>query len=94
MVKKHLLLSRAACGSTTASGGLEGPSSEGAGTVSSYERPSGPPEAVVRPQAARESNKYFLTTLVVAALLYGARQPLLSSEPYYGDTNVARQTDL
>ena len=36
--------------------------------------PGGPLKAVVRPQATRESNNYFLTTLIVAALWYRACQ--------------------
>ena len=51
MVKKHLLLSRASCGSTIASGGPEGPSSEHVQCAPSFEGLSGPPEAIVRPQA-------------------------------------------
>ena len=36
--------------------------------------PFGPPEVVVRPQAARESNKFFWATLVVMTLWHGGRE--------------------
>ena len=59
---------------STASGGTEGPPSEGAQCAPSLEGPSGPPEAVERPQAARESNKFFLSTLWISSLLHGGLQ--------------------
>ena len=59
-------LSLAACDCTTASGTLKSPSSEGAGTSPSL-RESGLPEAVVQPQAARESKKFFMRILTVSS---------------------------
>ena len=69
VLKKNLLLSRAACGRTTASGGLEGPLSEDAH--------SGPLEAIEWPHTARENNKFFLSTLWISSLLQGSLQLLV-----------------
>ena len=71
MLKKNLLLSQEAYGRTTAFGGLEDPSNEGAHCSPSLEGLSGPPEAIVRPQAAREGIKFFLSTLWISSLLQG-----------------------
>ena len=51
---KNLLLSNAASEHTTASGGPEDPSSEGAVSAPSLEGFSMPPEAVVRPQNIKQ----------------------------------------
>ena len=47
---------------------LEGPSSDVADPTPILEGPSGALEALVRPQAVRESNKFFLSTKLVSEL--------------------------
>ena len=53
--------------------GPEGPSSEGIGTAPTLEGNFGPPEVIGQLQAAQEVTFFSYSTLVFAALLYGAR---------------------